>query len=902
MQKIIFGLSLDASSFHEKEGVYFFGQTEFLRWLEQQLGLAWPSKNYAWLRVAYFRKMIILYLEANPDTLWKASFDADSYGTTRAILEMRDELRLSNWNFQKTDGISPLLESLSKLESFLYDYLNNPKNDKKQFIFRNGFADRFLEVEANLVKEHLSAFELTLVEPVELLPTWWQRILKSIQDLAIKIYHNKLSVNEMSAATDLAKVSQLMASGSFDGTKIHLKGDNTLLICRVSREYTSMEMVAYGYRNRVGNQPFLVMPSDLKLPDLVFESDGFPVSGNTSVSDLRPSQQLIKLAQVFLWKPIDLNKIVEFLNLPYSPLHHHLSYRLASALTKRPGFGNDDWVYAIQSFMASERLEDEDKQAAMFEYRFWFERKSFSQKSKIPKSEVFSIYQHLAQWAKRRLSSKKSGAIYMSIYRLSLDMLDLLDAIDEERISMLDLEKLSQIVIQATPATFKDRQVGASNFAQNPGAIVFPFDEVIWFNFVSQGANYITPKWNRQEIAFLRKQGAVLTLPDSQNKLRKWTRTQPFVLAKKRLLLLVPEKVDGQDTDMHPTHYELEAMIENIDDITLDLVDGLDGLKDIMEIRPQEAVLPKSDFLDGHLVEIEPINIPDLVDYFSVTELDSLLYYPHNWVLRKQLLMYGSTISKVKDINMVKGNIAHKLFEQLLVSETQNADNESIVFWFGQAFMDLIHTEGLPFLEYGMEPDLAAYKKQLLKSILSFVHTLRDNGWKVVTAEETLSGKLGKMPIKGITDVVLEREGRYLIVDLKWGGKQFRKNMLKNKEDLQLMLYSFYFDDQAKWWDTCFYIIRDGIFITRDDNLFVSAELVNSKDSTIDVYNDMRERLIKTLDWRFEQFKRGQLELRSSATVQALDELYGDAIFDLLPPKTESYRFDNFGHLLGEVD
>ncbi len=899
MQKIIFGLSLDSTSFHEKEGVYFFGQKDFLRWLEQQLGLGWPAKNYAWLRTASFRKILMAFLEAHPDAYFWDSFGVDSYGTTKAILDFRDELRISNWNFVTTDDMPKRLRDMSQLEAFTNELLSRQEPSKtNNHLLNNSFADRFVEVE-NALSEYINLnIELTLVEPLALLPTWWQRLLATMKKNGVKIL--EYSTSDKTGSTDLDVIGQLVDRQSFNGKKVSLKGDKSLVILKVPRDYDGLETFAYGYQNRNGELPFLIMPVGLKLPDLVFESDGLPVSGNTSVSDLRPSQQLIKLAHTFLWQPKDLGRVLEFLNLPYSPMHSHLSVRLANALQERPGFDSEAWHRAIHDFGESEKIEAGDKEAALFEFRFWFNRKTYFQKAKIPKSEVFDIYLHLVKWAKSRLASKSSGAIFMTIYRLSLDMLDLLDAIDEDRISFLDLEKLTDIVIQATPATFKEREVGASNFAQDPGAIVFPFDEIIWFNFVSAGNEYIAPKFVNKEIEYLTSQGVDLTLPERQNKLRRWKRYQPIMLAQKRLILVVPEKMEGVYADLHPLHYELEAMIENIASITIDIKNRKD-LETLVESRSFSEQLPKSSFQEGHLVKIAPIVIQDKVTHFSVTELETFLHYPHNWVLRKQMKLYGSSLSKIKDVNALKGNIAHKIFEFLLIEKLHLADNEEIITWFYDIFESMIKAEGLPFLEYGKEPELAGFRKQLRNSILGFVHALRKNKWNVVATEETLEGKLGLSPIKGITDVVLERDGQFLIIDLKWGGKSFRQLMFKNKEDIQLMLYSRYFGEETKWWDACFYIIKDGLFITRSEGLFDAAKVVASKEEYLAVYDEMYERLMRTLEWRSNQLAGGDLELRTGDAIDDLDTLYGEAIFDLLPLKTESYIFDDFGALLGSV-
>ena len=66
--------------------------------------------------------------------------------------------------------------------------------------------------------------------------------------------------------------------------------------------------------------------------DLAMRMEGLPSMGVPSTSLARPSLQVLKLITTYLWEPVNLRKLHEFLELTVNPLDRRLGYRLAIIL------------------------------------------------------------------------------------------------------------------------------------------------------------------------------------------------------------------------------------------------------------------------------------------------------------------------------------------------------------------------------------------------------------------------------------------------------------------------------------------------------------------------------------------------------------------------------------------
>ncbi len=160
-----------------------------------------------------------------------------------------------------------------------------------------------------------------------------------------------------------------------------------------------------------------------------------------------------------------------------------------------------------------------------------------------------------------------------------------------------------------------------------------------------------------------------------------------------------------------------------------------------------------------------------------------------------------------------------------------------------------------------------------------------------------------------MADLVLSRnnEQEKALIDLKWGGKTFHKDKLKNGEDLQLVIYSKLLDGEEQWAHTAYFIIETATLIARNRLAFDSAEITTP---AIDDFQSVHERIWKSIEktyaWRMEQINSGQIEVRTEETIEELEQLTEETMdmataMELLEMKTGDARYDDYQVLIHRV-
>ena len=119
--------------------------------------------------------------------------------------------------------------------------------------------------------------------------------------------------------------------------------------------------------------------------------------GVLSASLARPSLQVLKLAPAFLWEPVDVFKIMEFVTLPVKPLESGLALEIARVMAEKPGLFSDTWFAAVFSYLEQADVPEEARE----QYNFWFDRRRYPADSAAPKRDAVAIYAYLQEWALR---------------------------------------------------------------------------------------------------------------------------------------------------------------------------------------------------------------------------------------------------------------------------------------------------------------------------------------------------------------------------------------------------------------------------------------------------------------------------------------------------------------------
>lgn len=876
-----------------RAGEPYLGPRRLLLWLEHQLGLSGHPENTDYLRIELYRQALS-GLAATP-CFFSASFAADRFATAAALLNWRDELLLAGWDFDPATDMPNRLRCFAEAEKTFREKINAPEIYPQAI----GTADRWATALERLRHQPLAIQQIFLHEPLALQIPVVQRFVKVLQEKDVAVRE----VQAMCAApsdTVLGALQRRLSGTASEGTSPSPMDVGSLLILHARRDSDAATYLAQLLRQNRDLRPFFLAPEMSLLLEQALVQEGMPALGILSASLARPSLQVLKLAPAFLWEPVDVFKLMEFVTLPLKPLDSGLALEIARVLAAKPGLNSDQWFGAVFGYLEQAEVPEKARE----QYEFWFNRRRYRTDSTAPKTAAIALYRYLSEWAHDEFEASGSGnPSLLVLAEQARRIRELLETLPEQRITFLELERIVRTIYEPSPVQFSPTEAGSFGFVHQPGALAAPTDTLIWWNCLYDNATPPPDRWTAEERFFLERQGILMRTPQQEGQLQLLRQQLPVLQTARQLILVVPEQADGAEAVPSLLLGDIEAAFPDSKRLHFYLDDAGDRerLSEIFALAAQETLPVRQPARTRpHLI----LPRPDLLaasEYETPTTLDNLFYYPHRWFFRQKLRWFRSSLLSVTSDTTLLGNLAHRFFEILLVRDDLNSlDRRAVQEWVDAEAATLLEREGATLLLYGREPERNAFLNKVKNAAWSLVSLLRSNGWSVLQTELDLEGQLYTMPVRGKADLVLQRDGELAIVDLKWSGAKRRKELIQNGEDLQLVLYAKLLPPPDVWPHTAYFIIEEGKIIARNKVAFREAITAGSGENDhVAACEQIFARMERTYAWRLEQLRRGMVEVRTSRTAPELEALYEGQLFDLLEMKNEDARWDDYRALLG---
>jgi len=894
--EIRFGLAFDDEPLPAppvgRGGQQYLGPVGLLYFLESRLGLIGLPSNNEYLRVEQYRQALRYYLDQNPEAFYRASFEADQLATAEALLQRRDELLLAGWGFQPCQ--LHRLQCLAVLEE---------KIQGGQYKLAPGYADRYAEVLRFIPSRRVDINRVVVHEPAHLLPRHFQRLFQQLSERGVAIEY--LPEPQPNGDTDLGYF-QRMLSGEAPAKRGVLKADGSILVIKAKRETSLATFFAKLLNENPEFRPACLIPEKSNTLDHAFTMEGLPSLGMLSASLARPTLQVLKLVTVFLWEPIDPFKIMEFVSLAVKPLDDELARRIANQMAQTPGLDGEGWRVTIGRYF--NEIKDRPSWSKIREeYDFWFNRSRYPMSGTVPKGEVIEIFGRLAHWAFQCFEDKEStNNSLLVLSEQAKRVKELLEELPENRLSHLELERIVRTIYEPAPVQLRERQLGHLPYALAPGAIYSGVGQLAWWNFIQAEPQHFFSRWYGNEREYLEEQGVYLEGPADENERLIWHRKRPFLHAQDSILLLLPEMLNGQETTAHPLLGDLSAAFGPLDAITLDI----DYLSAAPAIFQKRWSMPK-------MIDMEPRRLGSPRPFLTVagleemgkrlsesfSSLNALFYYPYQWVFRHRIRLRKSSILSVVDDRALMGNLAHRMFEKLLNQEgIHRWRQEQVDAFIESEKMSLFAQEGAVMLMYGKEPERVGFIQRLKFSAWSLVRHIRENGWNVEGTELPVEGLFEGAEVKGRADLVLRRGKERADIDLKWRGTRLREEMIRNEEDLQLVMYSRLLEQGQQWAHTAYFIMEKGLMLARNKAAFQEVDPISPDTDFVEANQRILDRMKATYRWRLGQVKKGTVEIRCAHTESLLEEAYSeDNLFEILEMKAGDAPFDDYKVLINLI-
>jgi ATP-dependent helicase/nuclease subunit B len=894
--KLIFGLALDNPSWplpnHSNGGCLWLGPNGLLQWLEFFYGLAGHKNNNEYLRIEQYRQAIRVFLQHTPSAFFSRSFHVDQFATAANLLERRDELLLAGWDFLPASDAPERLRCIAAIEQIL---------TASEQVWPEGFADRFLTLEQKINLRSSPLQQIGFVEPITLIPLHWKRLFEKLKQQGVDCVHPM--PHQAFADTDLGRFQSFLEGNT---SPQELTNDGTLLLLRGKRDTDLGNYLAALLRKNPAFAPCFLIPDKSRILDEAFMQEGLPSLGIQPASLARPTLQALKLIPNFLWTPVDPYKIMEFVSLPLKPLETELANRIAQQMAQTPGILGESWQAMLGQYFSEldERAEKEsgiDVREIRQQYRFWFERRRFDISGSVPKAEVEDIFQYLYIWATKTLEQKSNNPSLLTLAEQAKQVVDLLQTLPEKELTRLELERIVRTVYEPAPMQMSLQEVGRFPYIHQSNALTAPVRDLIWWNFTQNEPDYFFSRWYDHERDWLNTLGIQLSSPATQNALLGFQRRHPIWMTQHRLILVIPETTEGETMLPHPLLGDLEACFGNLDKISA--TEENQQLSRYFEV-PQKVKIPFRQ-LGKPSPFLQLKNPEKLVERAeeTFTSLESLLYYPYQWLFRHHIRLRKSSILSIVKDSTLQGNLAHRFFQNLLlIPELRTWSKGEVDRWIDREAERLLHREGAVLLMYGKEAERKRFLKRLKFAAWSLVNLLQSNEWSVQATELPLEGDFANIKLNARADLVLARETDQAILDFKWRGGLRRELMIKNEEDLQLALYAHLLSDGEAKIHTAYFIMENGRLLARDRSAFKDIIPVSPDLDPIEVRQRILQKIQATLQWRLAQVKRGEVEIRCSPTLSVLERHYEQLdLLSFLEMKTEDAPFDDYRTLISLV-
>ena len=803
------------------------------------------------------------------------SLIADELGTAATLLDWRDQWHLQGWDKSLAFADAPRLHDMQAVETEAGKCL--PPS----------VGERLARILVVLDRRPARIDRLVYLDPWQAYPARWQALLAKLGATAAIDLVSSASTGllaELQASLDT------LARG-LPPAKLKWRDDGSIRVVRGETRLLAGRWVAAQLPGHAGST--LLVAEDGAFLDEVLSAAGASRQGFRHASPFRPALQLVPLALAQLWKPVDVQGLIEFLTHPICPVPGYVRYTLAERIAQSPGIGpGKAWADTLDHLSNACQKSGRDLDAALASIRDWVAHPRHDPTEGAPIAAVLARMSALAEFFRKGMgdSDPMRGHAFRTGFSQARQCQVLVETLAEQGETRLLPQALRTLVAQATARGGVNPghipEVGACRAVTDPAAMIDPVDRVIWWQLTAPQMPVSWP-WSPAEQAALKTAG--VTLPDLDTALAHQARTWERAVrgARQQLLLVLPPPGE----ELHPLWLMLDALFEaGHKPVITALEQALAGQDEGLETL---AVTPlpqrrRSWFLPAQ------VTIPKR-DRESFSSLESFVFNPSLWLLKYPARLRRGSLVRIGSDHLLYGNLAHHLIEGCYRQPGVLSWSEAEVrAWYAPAFADLVAAEGAPLVQPGRRQNLEDLRHLLGRALVELHRHLLEAGAVRVEPERTLDGQFSGGRLGGAADLVVSLgDGRTAIVDMKWASiKRFTEKLALNRH-LQLTLYGEMLRQKTGAWpQLAYFILCDARLLASNASFFPSARVVAPGKSVIDQgAPDLWLRFLKTWSWRRAQLDAGRVDVVLEADPESALEAPEDGLaLEVLPPQYNDYQ------------
>jgi ATP-dependent helicase/nuclease subunit B len=842
---IVFGTACDGRTYPDFPGdddgtigSIVVGPSGLIGLLETQLGLTGPWDSDT-VRVAAYANKLQSLADSGSEHFFKRSLQTDPWGTAEALLAWRDDLVAAGWTGERTG--QKRLDDLSDVESALP-------------ALPFGIYDRLRVVLETLKRRpKLSITSLKLVEPRELLPPPWRRLIDAIGTSGPQIIPPTGAA--LAPAESDVRAAQIFLAG---GESRALTGDGTLNFIEADTELLAAEALAdwlaAGPEQELSNTVVIDPSGDTALLDQALRARGLPALGQSASSAWRGVLQVLPLAFAAAWAPFNTRALLDLLLLPRPPIGRAAARKLARALVNEPGTGASAWQKAwveIEDDLAA-RYADHPERDLQIRRRLelwkqWTSVTPHERSTGMPAETARKIASRVGHWA-AETDAGRGDALFLTLARAANDLATAISQLGQETLSPLLLERILERVLAAGAQNPDHIAIaGGLRVVKHPAAVWGSAARVIWWNFVGPGERVPVSPWSLAEKSALENAGCQLETAAQSAARISWSYTNGLSMASNRVLLFRPALVGGEQTISHPLAHQLDPLTRPAGSrVTWKAEQLLEGPTHQLAGRElqREAVLPvPPPQAQAHW--ILPTSVKERLDgrRESATSFERLVDCHLRWVVQDVIRLNRGSFSAIPGSEQLLGNLTHEIASRVMPPGPIQA-GEDILEAIDKSFSEILPAIAAPLEQPEYAGELASARAAIPKSLAHLAKTLRDNGFEIVGTELERTAEFDDgLSVLGHLDLLVIHPTLGLsVIDLKWTRSPRRRHEeIADGRALQLATYGAIVDPDPTVHVTGAYYLLKQRRMLGTQGAIVPGESISSAKSLADTWNDLKQ-------------------------------------------------------------
>ena len=780
--------------------------------------------------------------------IFQESFNRDPYATACKLLHWRDVLVRCGWNFEIDEDVK--LKSIRDFE---------PTN------LPLGVADCWKEVLQESEKRSLlpKGCLLTVCQPKESLEPLIETIFDNLENHGTNISY--VGYGEFHGDRDIDRIKNWLLNDSKG--KIRLLNDGTIEFLKFNNDEEALRYIS----SEDPGKWQVYYCQQQKRFDNYLRYLGQPVCGSSIEDTLPQVVQLFILGNGLFEYPLNLRRILAWLESPINPLGRNLSHSLAKALSSSGGLDNDQWNTAINDYIEQEGIKEDDEDKIRKKIASYL---PFQSSSTIKIKEVLQFNKSLRQWAVGLLSMEEFP--YDEIVRQQLRQIDtyckalieMLPSDKENIIRYIDLYNACAGLVEPGNYVQYEAEKGCRSSIKHEGNIHSPASSLIWFcindsDYEPFPFDFLTEK----EFEFLINQGVKLFKRKKHNEFKRISMIQT-ILKVDSLTLVETKYVAGQETKRHPLVIQLQECVEG-------------GVKSLFKMpvissTKLENVHNVFNHSDKIIIKLEEdVKIPtrkEMGDPDSYSSIAALILHPFDYVCGYLGRLKDINLVSMEDLNKVMGNVAHKIIE-MTFTPGRNSINDMNEEKYQEFFDSAIQNCGLLLLQSENTIEYNALKSAMRKVLKELNEKIIENSFTVYGTEfefERMEWIPELADLSSKADMILtDEKGDIVIFDFKWSyNKKNYKRGLEEGTDMQLSIYKYMAGKQFGKSVRATYILLPKMdFITLDD--FKGVKPVTSERILSE--SQVMQEIKNGVEFRRKQFNNLEIERAEGCSLEESD-------------------------------